>query len=149
MDGFQVLTSGTGRRQQSLAKEREKRLKAREELYPSAPSPGRPTSLPLTDYAGTYKHPTYPGLVIQSPPGLWEKTKLHVTMSGNQNIPMDLIHVSGEFFLAEIYQFAYEEPTAVVKAEFYIDVSGRVARFGITIDYKDMPDTLIWFERSE
>ena len=137
-------------RQQSLAKTRETLLKARETLYPSAPGPGQPTrplSLPLTDYSGTYKHPAYPDLVIQTHFGA--EHELHLTTTGHINFWMKLIHVSGEFFLAKVYEFAYQEPTAVIKAEFYIDVSGKVARFGTTMDFKDMPDTMIWFERSE
>lgn len=148
-----MLTTGLERRQKSLEKAADRRHKARENLYPSAPQPEDELELPISlqwsDYAGTYKHPTYPNLVIDASPR--EKYDLHITtgMSGGLHVQIHLIHVSGEFFLAEVCEFAYQEPTAVVKAEFYIDVSRRVARFGIPMDFKDMPDTMIWFERSE
>jgi hypothetical protein len=62
---------------------------------------------------------------------------------------MTLKHVSGEFFLAEIFECLWSrDPSAVVKAEFHIDPQGNPCKFGATLDFADMPDTLIWFDRS-
>jgi hypothetical protein len=40
------------------------------------------------------------------------------------------------------------DPSAIVKAEFQVNVEGKVTRFGAAIDFDYMPDTLIWFARS-
>ncbi|KKK21769.1 penicillin-binding protein [Aspergillus rambellii] len=134
--------------QNKLAKAKTLRSSARERLYPSAPSPGRPNSLPLQEYAGHYTHPAYPDFIItltsDDPP------TLHVTLSGTLNETMSLQHVSGEFFLAELFVTLWGvEPAAVIRAEFQINAEGKAARFGATVDYADMPDTLIWFDRCD
>ena len=61
---------------------------------------------------------------------------------------MNLKHVSADHFLAELFVFTCApEPDAVIKVEFQVNAEGRVARFGATVDFADMPDTMIWFER--
>ncbi|KAJ5619337.1 hypothetical protein N7510_003321 [Penicillium lagena] len=133
--------------QKKLAKVKEMRSTARERLYPSAPLPGRPHSLSLLDYVGTYTHPAYPDLVISLTPD--DQTSLHITMAGSLNSRLNLKHVSGDFFLAEVFECLWSvDPSAVIKAEFRINPEGKAARFGATLDYADMPDTLIWFDRS-
>lgn len=123
------------------------RLTARERLYPSAPSPGLPHALPLEQYAGTYIHPAYPDFTISlqgdKEPGL------RVALSGSLNVTMKLEHVSGEYFVAEVFEYmCVPEPSAIVKAEFHISVAGQVDRFGVIADFSDMPDTMIWFDRA-
>ncbi|KAJ5195402.1 uncharacterized protein N7498_008840 [Penicillium cinerascens] len=133
--------------QKGVAKSREQRSTARERLYPSAPWPGRSHSLPLADYAGTYTHPAYPDFIISVKPG---EQILQVTVTGDLNASMSLIHVSGEFFLAELYIFRWRiDPITTIKAEFHIDAAGRAAKFGAAVDFADMPNTLIWFEKSD
>lgn len=122
------------------------RLTARERLYPSAPSPGLPHTLLLQQYAGTYTHPAYPDFIIREQgdgqPGL------RVVLSGSLNVTMNLKHVSGEYFVAEVFEYmCVPEPSAIVKAEFHIGVAGQVDRFGVIADFSDMPDTMIWFDR--
>lgn len=132
--------------QKRLADRRKQHCTARERLYPSIPSPARPLSLPLEDYAGTYTHPAHPDLIISvtSDP----EPRLHVDVTGAFRVKMSLTHVSADFFLAEIRNFVWAPvPDAVVRAEFQISPEGRVVRFGAVVDV-DMPDTLIWFERS-
>ncbi|KAJ5784826.1 uncharacterized protein N7503_010038 [Penicillium pulvis] len=133
-------------KQKKIAKIEEMRLTARERLYPSAPSPGLSHALPLQEYAGKYTHPAYPDFIISLRGD--EDSGLHVALSGSLNVTMNLKHVSGEYFVAEIFEYmCVPEPSAIVKAEFHISVAGQVDRFGVIADFSDMPDTTIWFDR--
>ncbi|EED23037.1 penicillin-binding protein, putative [Talaromyces stipitatus ATCC 10500] len=133
--------------QKRLAQRREYNSTAQQRLYPSIPSPARPLSLPLTNYTGTYTHPAHPDLIISVTSD--DDPQLNVLLTGSFPTRMKLKHVTAEFFLAEIFLFRFhQESDAVVKAEFQINAEGRVTRFGAAIDFADMPDTLIWFERT-
>lgn len=132
--------------QKSLAAARELHSTAQERLYPCAPSPGLPLALQLAEYAGTYTHLSYPELTVG--PMSDDKPQLHVIVGGSLTAKMILKHVSGEFFLAELFLYVSAvEPTAIVKAEFQVDAKGKVGRFGVCLDFQDMPETLIWFDR--
>lgn len=142
-----MLTLSLSRSQKGIIAAREQNLTARERLYPSAPSLGLPLSLPLIAYAGIYTHPAYPDLSITLSED--NKPALHATFSSSLTARMTLEHVTSEFFLATLFLFvATVEPTAVVRAEYQVNAKGKVARFGICLDFQDMPDTLIWFDRS-
>ncbi|KAJ5087564.1 hypothetical protein N7456_011180 [Penicillium angulare] len=133
-------------KQKSIIKKQEARSQAREKLFPSASFPGRPLSLALEEYAGTYTHPAYPDLII-SINSSGDPT-LDGLLTGAFPISITLKHVSGDSFVLEIFEFAYEEATSFVKAEFYVDIARKVAKFGAAIDDSDMPNILIWFTRS-
>lgn len=142
-----MLIIALERTQKGIIAAREQHSTARERLYPSAPAPGLPLALPPIEYTGIYTHPAYPDLSITLSED--SKPQLHATVSGSLTARMTLEHVSSEFFLATLFLFvATVEPTAVVKAEFQINAKGKVARFGIGLEFQDMPDTLIWFDRS-
>ncbi|KAJ5671237.1 hypothetical protein N7507_000364 [Penicillium longicatenatum] len=133
-------------KQKKIAKIEKLRLTAKERLYPSAPSPGLSHTLPLQEYAGTYTHPAYPDFMISLRGD--EEAGLRVVLSGSLNVSMNLKHVSGEYFVAEVFEYmCVPEPSAIVKAEFHISVAGKVDRFGVIADFSDMPDTMIWFDR--
>jgi hypothetical protein len=117
---------------------------AQQRLYPSAPSPPRPLSLPLADYAGVYTHPAHPDFIIS----VASSDELRVDVTGGFPIRMYLKHVTAEYFLAEMFFFRFGQNSDVVKAEFQLNIEGKVAKFGVAVDFADMPDTLIWFERS-
>ncbi|KAJ5646164.1 hypothetical protein N7490_002536 [Penicillium lividum] len=134
-------------KQKKLALIEEMRSTAKERLYPSAPSPGHPHTLPLQEYAGTYTHPAYPDLIITVQGE--EVPFLHVVVTGCFNQTLQVKHVSGEYFLAEIFEYmSITDPSAIVKAEFHLGVEGKVDRFGFIADFSDMPDTIIWFDRA-
>lgn len=127
---------------------KELNLSAKERLYPSTHSPVLPLLLSLSEHAGTYKHPSYPELTIT--PGSGDEPSLNVGVAGSLTARMSLKHISGEFFIAEMFLYMCTvEPTAIVRAEFRVDAMGKVARFGVCLDFQDEPDTLIWFDRSK
>ena len=79
-----------------------------------------------------------------------EEPQLHVQVTGAFRTKLVLKHVSADYFLAEVWSFVHAtDPDAVVRAEFQLDAAGRVKRFGAAVDFDDMPDTLIWFERAD
>ncbi|EXJ77110.1 hypothetical protein A1O3_10268 [Capronia epimyces CBS 606.96] len=134
--------------EKSLAAAREQRATAVQRLYPGAPSPGLPTALPLAEYAGQYKHPTYPALSIALTPD--DEPQLEVTVTGTMHAKLNLKHASGDYFIAEVLMYLHSvEPTACITAEFQINAQGKVARFGTALDFQDMPETTIWFDRSD
>ncbi|KAJ5924067.1 hypothetical protein N7466_008254 [Penicillium verhagenii] len=135
-------------KQKKLIKIEEMRATAKERLYPSAPSPGQPHTLPLQQYTGRYTHPAYPDLIINTKGA--ENPGLHVVLTGSLNVSLSLEHVSGEYFLAEIFEYmSVPEPSTTVKAEFHISVAGQADKFGFIADFSDMPDTMIWFDRDD
>ncbi|KAL1895502.1 hypothetical protein Sste5346_005311 [Sporothrix stenoceras] len=126
------------------SKERNTKEAALKRLYPTVPSPPRPLSLSLEDYTGTYKHPAYPEFVVILTP---EKT-LKINVQGAFPVRIQLDHVSVDYFLASMFFFRYA-PAAdlVVRAEFELGVNSKVKRFGAALDFANMPDTLIWFDK--
>jgi hypothetical protein len=57
--------------------------------------------------------------------------------------------VTADYFLAELYEALWAaDPAMVIKAEFHVNAEGKVDRFGAAMDYADMPDTLIWFDKA-
>lgn len=133
--------------QTKLAQKAEYNSTAQQRLYPSIPSPPRPLSLPLAEYSGTYTHPAYPDFIISVT--TQDEPQLRVVVTGAFPFRLHLKHVSGDFFLAEVFLFRLtRDPDVIVRAEFQIDAQGKVARFGAAVEFSSMPDKLIWFERS-
>ncbi|KAL2794920.1 beta-lactamase/transpeptidase-like protein [Aspergillus keveii] len=129
------------------AKVKEYLSKSRERLYPGVATQGRPLSLPLAEYTGTFTHPAYPDLIITLP--CEDELILNAKITGSFHGRLVLKHVTADYFLAELYEtFWAVDPAMVIKAEFHVNVEGKVDRFGAAVDYADMPDTLIWFDKA-
>ncbi|KAJ0426903.1 beta-lactamase/transpeptidase-like protein [Aspergillus carlsbadensis] len=121
--------------------------KSRERLYPGVPSPGRPLSLPLAEYTGTFTHPAYPDFIITLSSD--DEPTLNAKITGSFYARLALEHVTADYFLAELYETLWgADPAMVIKAEFHVNAEGEVDRFGAAVDYADMPDTLIWFDKA-
>lgn len=130
-----------------LAERRKRNNTARERLYPYIPSTPRPLSQPLAEYAGIYTHAAHPDFIISVTSE--DEPQLNVRVTGAFRIKLRLKHVSADYFLAEVWSFVHAtDPDTVVRAEFRLDVTGKVRRFGAAVDFADMPDTLIWFEKA-
>ncbi|CEL04850.1 hypothetical protein ASPCAL05974 [Aspergillus calidoustus] len=130
------------------AKVKEYLSKSRERLYPGVSSPGRPPSLPLSEYMGTFTHSAYPDLIITLISDDDVPT-LNAKITGSFHGRLVLKHVTADYFLAELFETLWgADPAMVIKAEFHISPEGKVDRFGAAVDYADMPDTLIWFDKA-
>lgn len=126
------------------SKERNTREAGLKRLYPTIPSPPRPLSLPLEEYTGIYRHPAYPEFTISLTPD----NELRVDMDGAFPAHIDLQHASADYFVARMFYSPYSaDVDLVVKAEFKLGVDGKVERFGVVLDFANMPDTLVWFDR--
>ncbi|CAK7236215.1 hypothetical protein SBRCBS47491_009561 [Sporothrix bragantina] len=131
--------------QKKLALRKDHNASAQQRLYPAVASPPRPLSLPVRDYAGVYRHPAYPDFVVSVTPD----GDLRIDVAGEFPIRILLEHVTAEYFVAAVFFFRHATVAdAVVKAEFQLDASGKVTRFGAAVDADNMPDTLLWFERA-
>lgn len=120
----------------------EEKPPSKEELYPDLPEVPIPLTLPLSAYAGEYHHPGYETLEVK-----FEGEKLQVDGTDRTwKFVMPLIHVSGEFFIAEVYNVdtRYKSP---LRAEFRLGSDGAVRSFGVEFLEGLKNDEKIWFER--
>ncbi len=118
-------------------------------LYPTAPSPGLPTALPLSEYTGTYTHPAYRPIVVSLSAGE-DEPKLTALTEGEIQTRLNLIHVSGEYFVANMLLFTHAtEPLAAFRAQFKLDIQGKVSEFGAELDFLSADGKMIWFKRAE
>ena len=138
-------------------------LKTRERLFPDAPSPPLPSSLPLEDYTGTYRHPAYQSITFSAakpdgnlPVAADTKEVLHADKSGNEwCVVLDLEHISGDHFVCYVNTVAKSPMVKLMmgprKAEFRVGPDGKVARVGIEfldfVEEKVPGENKIWFER--
>ncbi|EXJ94611.1 hypothetical protein A1O1_03007 [Capronia coronata CBS 617.96] len=117
-------------------------------LYPSAPNPPLPLSLPLSEYSGTYSHPAYRPFVIT--PSTGPQSALRAVAEGLVKVVLNLRHVTGEYFVANLILFTHgTEPVAALKAQFQLDVQGRVNEFGAELDFLSGGGKMIWFKRCD
>jgi hypothetical protein len=97
---------------------------------------------------GTFTHSAYPDLIITLISDDDVPT-LNAKITGSFHGRLVLKHVTADYFLAELFETLWgADPAMVIKAEFHISPEGKVDRFGAAVDYADMPDTLIWFDKA-
>jgi hypothetical protein len=116
---------------------------AKRRLFEPLPDPPIPHALPLSKYAGTYKHASNASITLRQFAGF-----LTADLR-DRVIPCDLsiVHASGEFFVGTIHDRGlYLMPSFPV--EFYINVSGVVKRVGLLLE-SGLEGNKIWFERCE
>lgn len=116
-------------------------FKSLKELYPIIPETRLPLTLPLDKYAGRYNDVGYGTLNVEFKDG-----KLRIDCTDRTwRFMLDLVHVSGEFFVAEMVDIdtLYKE---TMRARFEMGVDGEVSRFGLGI-VQEMGDEMIWFRR--
>ncbi|CAK7205696.1 hypothetical protein SEUCBS139899_008475 [Sporothrix eucalyptigena] len=131
--------------QKKRVQQKEHNATAVQRLYPSVKSPKRPLSVPVDRYAGTFAHPAYPDFVVSITPG----NGIRIDVAGEFRIRIELEHVTADFFTASIFFFRFTTAAdVVVPAQFQVDASGKVTRFGAALDAENMPETLIWFDRA-
>lgn len=117
---------------------------ARNVLYPSTPSPPLPHALPLEAYAGYYHHPAYPSFnldIVNGHPQLIIDNEIIAAQ-------VDLEHVSGEHWLAVMMVLFTGQVVTKSRAEFRLNVEGRVTEFGVEFDGEMAAlGEKIWFSR--
>ncbi|KAJ5816494.1 Peptidase S12 Pab87-related C-terminal [Penicillium robsamsonii] len=116
---------------------------SKKRVFPSLPAPPIPCTLPLSGYAGTYRHPMGVTLFIRiSIDGLIVDLRDRV-------IPceLSLAHASGEHFVGSIHNSGLNllPPFPV---EFYIDATGVVKRVGLLLE-PALKDKKLWFDRCD
>lgn len=132
-----------------MEQEKEKAASPRDNLYPSAPSPGVPLSLPLDAYAGKYFHPGYRYLTFEvrkhTDKATKESSKVLFADATDRCWPttLRLEHVSSDYYIAWIASFHKETP---VRAEFRIGVDRKVTQLGIELEMS-VPNQMFWFKR--
>ncbi|CAK7200115.1 hypothetical protein SEUCBS139899_002805 [Sporothrix eucalyptigena] len=131
--------------QKKLVEQKENNASAVQRLYPSVDSPPRPLSVAIEKYAGTFTHAAYPDLIVSVTPD----NSLRADAEGEFKIRILLEHVTAEFFAASVFLFR-STPVAdvVVPAQFEVDTSGKVVRFGVALEAENEPEALIWFDRA-
>lgn len=115
---------------------------ARQEVFPDLPDPPIPHSLPLDNYAGTYRHPANSWITL-----VFANGQLTADVSqGTLPSQLSFSHASGEFFVAEstVLNLVSLRPFAV---EFHIDSTGTATKIGMLLE-PAMKGEKIWFERS-
>lgn len=118
----------------------EPECKKKEDFYPNLPETPIPLTLPLSSYAGSYKHDGYGTLVVEHKDGV-----LHIDATDRTwRFTLSLEHVSGEFFTADLLDVDTLDKERL-KAQFRIDAGGMVSEFGI--DFVEELEDLIWFQR--
>lgn len=118
---------------------------AKELLFPDAPKPGLPLSLPIEEYAGRYYHPGYGNFTVflNGTTGQLEANRAS-TVFAYTNV---FEHVSGDYFVVRTDNLRAPGPMAVaVLAQFQVGSSGRAERFGIDIE-PELKGDMIWFDR--
>ncbi|KAJ5219013.1 uncharacterized protein N7498_001112 [Penicillium cinerascens] len=114
----------------------------RAELYPSLPDPPLPLSLPMEKYAGTYTHKASCSVSLT----VWEG-RLTADSSGPNPLCLELIHVSGEFFIGKLWnkRGIYFKKFPV---EFSVDSTGTAHKVGMLLE-PALGEEKIWFERKK
>ncbi|KAI7263132.1 beta-lactamase/transpeptidase-like protein [Hortaea werneckii] len=130
---------------------------ARERLYPDSPgSTPVNLSLPLAEYEGTYRHPSYHQFTVTNSKSRGETHNMQnappsLSMAASEgaylNISATLQHVNGEHWLAQFHMgtpgnWMVED---AVKSRFEIGASGKVQ--GLWFQAEPALDELAWFEK--
>jgi len=132
-----------------MEQRQEKPASPRDDLYPSAPSPGVPMSLTMEAYAGKYYHPGYRYLIFNIQDHVNKATKesskvLFADDSGRcWPTTFRMEHVSSDYFILWI-EFYHKETPA--RAEFRIGVDRKVSELGIALE-TNLSDKMFWFKR--
>jgi CubicO group peptidase (beta-lactamase class C family) len=116
---------------------------AKRRLFGSLLDPPIPRTLPLSKYAGTYKHPSSASIILREYSGSLS-AELH-----DRVIPSDLsiVHASGEMFVGTLHNRGLHlMPSFAV--EFGIDNTGLVAKVGLLLE-SELKGENIWFKRCE
>ena len=136
---------------------REEGEKGREKLYPHAPAePTVPLSLPIEEYAGTYRSKAYGRITLsvtsesQTPTATSaskgeDKVLYFLADNKTWTSSLTLEHVNAEFWLGT-RGWSDSPIRSLFKAESRAGVDGRVGWFGLAME-EAMPDCLIWFQR--
>ncbi|KAG0652787.1 hypothetical protein D0Z07_0667 [Hyphodiscus hymeniophilus] len=151
--------------QRIISEGRQKAKNAVQILYPHLPSRPLPLSLPLSSYAGTYRHPAYQTLTIyvsspdtsSNPASTFnaseEQRKSILKADRTQTTWIQMLtfeHVSGEFFVARAkgeadFAALFDD---VYPVEFRNGVDGKVKEVGVGWE-ESMGNEKIWFRRVE
>ena len=113
---------------------------AKVDLYPQLPETPIPPTLPLSCYAGSYRHDGYGVLVVEYKNGALQVDATDRTW----RLELSFKHVSGEFFVIEYLDIdtLYKD---IKKAQFRLDVEGTVRELGI--NFVDELEDEICFRR--
>ena len=156
----------TGGPRNSHKESLEKRLKAPDsaldELYPKRADPPLPRALPLSSYAGTYRHEAYRDITIEQvkQPGgggggggsgdgkAGGRVLRAVRDDAVWKMTFEFEHVSGEFWLVHIDpRVPNGLMTQFARAEFRVGPAGRADAVEIEF-FEDGSEGLIVFERT-
>lgn len=117
----------------------------RKEAYPSIPNPPLPTTLPLTEYAGTYFNPAYNNITLELKDGALYANRQDAVLK----LDFRFEHISGDYFMT--YADSPEAPGIEFKvaapAEFKVGPDGVSKAFGLAAEPEMGPQGRIWFER--
>lgn len=143
-----ILMHGSNTRM--IDRQKSKTKNAITSFYPSLPSPRLPPTLPLSAYAGTYKHPGYQSLTITFSSSSDSQT-LHADRSFTtwSEPHLTFSHVSGDYFIIRSEHkgdFGAFVPS-MYPAEFVVGVDGTAQKLGIGYEEEMGKDGRIWFER--
>ena len=139
-------------------RDEEEKLKAGlERLYPDRPKRTIPLSFPLEDYTGTYINAGYQSIELtlvtpnsQFPFAAESKKILHVdAFDRTWAQELHFQHVSGEYFLVFASRPKSNEYLSIeglLKGEFRLDPSGKVAKLGLGVE-EMMRGDKIWFKK--
>lgn len=112
------------------------------EFYPSLPDPPLPLCLPMEKYAGTYTHKAGGSVFLTDREG-----RLTADFSGPNALRLELIHVSGEFFIGKLWNkrgiYFKQFP-----AEFSVDSTGSPHKVGMLLEAA-LGREMIWSQRKE
>jgi CubicO group peptidase (beta-lactamase class C family) len=115
---------------------------SKQRLFPQLSDPPLPHSLPLSKYAGIYKHPTQTKLTL-----IIDSESLTADLR-DRIIPCELCldHISGEYFVGRFHSEGHNL-TPPFLVEFHLDCAG-VTKIGLDLE-PEMKGEKIWFERCE
>lgn len=86
----------------------------------------------LVDYLGYYTHPIYPSFNLTT-----HDRKLELKIDGDLlKGKVELEHVSGEHWLGTLSDGYTGEVMGKMRAEFKVDVAGKVTAFGLELEHE-------------
>ena len=128
-------------------------------LYPTLPAKRIPPSLPLAEYAGTFRNVGYGELDfalaatrdLEHLQGVVHAEHvLHADVANRTwRHALELEHVGGEHFVCWIHRADQDTFASfnVFKAEFRVGADGRVAQLGLRYDPNMEPEDKVWFDK--
>ena len=119
---------------------REQKKEPMERLYPKVPATPIPTTLPLSQYVGSYRHNGYDTLVEEMNDG-----KLWVDANDRTwPFTLSLEHASENSFVATQTE-THTQETTHMKAQFRVDSDDEVQQLGLDFA-EELKEEMIWFE---